>query len=86
MNEWGISLRSRLGVLGIRVSTWLAGETRLEVNSQSRLNAALDRKSHHLLLLLLLWRSRRRKKKKVEEEKVVKEEEKQEAEKEEKQR
>lgn len=58
-SKGGVSLRSRLGVLGIGVSTRLAGETRLEINSQSCLYAALDRKSHHFLLLLLLWRSRR---------------------------
>lgn len=50
------SLRSRLGVLSVGVSTRLAGETGLEVNSQSRLYTALDRKSHYFLLLLLLCR------------------------------
>lgn len=60
MSKGGVSLRSRLGVLSIRVSTRLAGETSLKVNSQSRLYTALDRKSDYFLLLLLLWRSRKR--------------------------
>lgn len=58
VSKGGVSVRSRLGVLCVGVSTRLAGETRLEVDSQSRFYAALDRKSHHFLLLLLLCSSR----------------------------
>lgn len=65
VRKGGVSLRSRLGILGVRVSTRLAGKPGLEVNSQSGFYTALDRESHHFLLLLLLWRSRKRRRAKA---------------------
>lgn len=52
------SLRSRFGVVCVRVTARLSGETGLKLNGQTGFDTPLDRKSDDFLLLLLLFMDR----------------------------